>query len=217
MVDSVNKELLYEHLRLVLKANERTNITAIKSFEDGVLYHIEDSLAAMPEFEGALPGDYLDIGSGAGFPGIPLAIESGRTTVLIDSVRKKTEILDSFIRELKLSNVSTYWGRIEEYGATQRNRFSVVTARALAQLSILMEFASPLLKEGGSLICYKANLDEEELSHALSLQEELALYLSWQRMYRIGDRDREILVFIKKGNPSLHLPRRVGKAQKHPL
>ena len=89
----MNSELLNKHLDLVVKANETTNITRIVSWESAQVLHIEDSLSALPEFETAPEGLYGDLGSGAGFPGIPIAIETGRETVLVESVKKKAALL----------------------------------------------------------------------------------------------------------------------------
>lgn len=210
-------ELMERHLQLVIEANKTTNITRISSWDEGVLLHIEDSLAGLPELEAAPEGSYVDLGSGAGYPGIPLAIETGRKTLLVDSVKKKTDILDSFIDELGLEAVSTYHGRIEDLGREQKGRFAAASARALAQLSVIMELASPLLMENGRLICYKAKLSEEELDHALSLQKKLGLELIDKRDFELGEYRRCIVSFRKVGKSQIKLPRRTGLAQNQPL
>lgn len=212
-----NPELLLRHLQLVIEANKTTNITRISSFDEGVSLHINDSLIGLDEVNAAPTGRYADIGSGAGFPGIPLAIETGRPTLLVDSVGKKTAILDSFARELGLANVETYHGRIEELAKTRKGSFSVITARALAKLSVLMELASPLLQEGGVLVCYKALVDDEEMNHALSLQKKLAMHICSDRIVNLDDKTRRIICFKKQGRPQIKLPRNVGMAQKKPL
>lgn len=144
------RELLDKHLELVIEENKVTNLTRIVDWESAQVLHVEDSLAGLPEVEGALEGPYLDMGSGAGFPGIPLAIMTGRETLLADSVGKKTRALDSFAAELGIDDiVSTYHGRIEDLALQQPNHFSLVTARALSSLASLLELASPLLTKGG--------------------------------------------------------------------
>lgn len=205
------------HLELVIEANKTTNITRISSWDEGVLLHIEDSLAGLPDLNDAPEGRYVDLGSGAGYPGIPLAIESRRPTLLVDSVKKKTDILDSFIEELELENVSTYHGRIEDLGGEQAGQFAAATARALSQLSVLMELASPLLQMGGRLICYKAKLSNEEREHALSLQERIGMQMVEDRSFELGEYQRRILCFEKVAKPKLKLPRKTGLAQKKPL
>ena len=148
-----------------------------------MVLHVQDSLLGLEELLKAPDGWYADIGTGAGYPGIPLAIETGRKTLLVDSVGKKTAILDSFIGELGLDQVSTYTGRIEDLAREHPYEFTAITARALAQLSVLMELAAPLLQLGGRLICYKANLKPSELDHALSLQDTVGLELVSDRSF----------------------------------
>lgn len=213
----MHDDLLKRHLELVIEANKTTNITRISTWEEGMLLHVEDSLVGLPEVMDAPAGRMADIGSGAGYPGIPLAIESGRQTLLADSVGKKTAILSSMVETLGLENVEVYTGRIEDLAREKPAAFTVVTARALAQLSILMELASPMLQEGGRLVCYKANVSDEELQHALSLQEQLGMKHVSDRTVTIGDNCRRIICFEKTGRPKIKLPRKVGMAQKRPL
>lgn len=213
----MNSDLLKRHLDLVIEANKTTNITRITSPEEGSLLHVQDSLLGLPELNEAPQGRYVDIGSGAGYPGIPLAIETGRETLLVDSVKKKTNILDSMIAELGLNNVSTYAGRIEDLAHEHPREFTAVTARALAKISVLMEFASPLLKNGGRLICYKAHIEPEEMDHALSLQETLGMTFISDRESVLEEYCRHIVVFEKTAKPKIKLPRKMGFAQKKPL
>lgn len=213
----MHDDLLKRHLELVIEANKTTNITRISTWEEGMLLHVEDSLVGLPEVMDAPAGRMVDIGSGAGYPGIPLAIESGRQTLLADSVGKKTAILSSMVETLGLENVEVYTGRIEDLAREKPAAFTVVTARALAQLSILMELASPMLQEGGRLVCYKANVSDEELQHALSLQEQLGMKRVSNRTVTLGDNCRRIICFEKTGRPKIKLPRKVGMAQKRPL
>mgnify|MGYP002246869548 FL=1 len=202
---------------MVIEANKTTNITRISTWDEGMLLHVQDSLVGLPELEEAPEGRLVDIGSGAGYPGIPLAIESGRSTLLADSVGKKTAILASMVQMLGLDNVEVYTGRIEDLAREEPASFAAVTARALAQLSILMEFASPLLQEGGRLICYKANVSDEELDHAVLLQDRLAMKLVSDRTVTLGENCRRIICFEKAGTPQVKLPRKTGLAQKRPL
>lgn len=213
----MHTELLERHLKLVIEANKTTNITRISSWEDGMLLHVRDSLLGLPELLKAPDGWYADIGSGAGYPGIPLAIESGRKTLLVDSVGKKTAILDGFIKDLELDAVETYTGRIEDLAREYPARFSVVTARALARLSVLMELASPLLKPAGMLICYKANVSDEELDHARGVQNDVGMKLASDRVANLDEHTRRIICFEKQEKSRMKLPRKTGMAQKRPL
>lgn len=213
----MHEDLLQRHLELVIEANKTTNITRISSWEDGMLLHVKDSLVGLSELSAAPEGWYADIGSGAGYPGLPLAIETGRRTLLVDSVGKKTAILDGFIEELGLNNVTTYTGRIEDLARDYPYAFTAITARALAQLSILMELAAPLLQKGGRLICYKAYVEQQELDHALALQDKLGMNLVSDRIVALEDHQRRIICFEKTAKEKIKLPRKTGLAQKRPL
>lgn len=206
------------HLRLVLSANERVNLTRITSWEQAQLLHIEDSLSALEEMEEAADGPFADMGSGAGYPGIPLAIATGRKATLVESVSKKAKCLQEFTKKLAINEqVYVYNGRVEEL-SDEGPGYAVVTARALAAIASLMELASPLLIEGGRLICYKSEDVDEELEQAIGIQEKLALYLKSDRCLTLSDgcTHRRIIVFEKHGNPTVNLPRVIGKAQKNP-
>lgn len=214
------RKLLDQHLRLVIEENKVTNLTRIVDWESAQILHIEDSIQGLPEFYAAPEGKYLDMGSGAGFPGIPLAILSPRETLLVDSVGKKTKALDRFISELGLTgSVSTYHGRIEDLASERPGEFSVVTARALSQIVSLLELASPLLCKGGRLVCYKTQPESEELDHAKDVARKLGMEFVSTRGFVLsdGETQRAIIVFEKRCNPSMKLPRRVGLAQKKPF
>ena len=216
-MDGFDQGLMERYLDRLIQENEKTNVTRITDRDEAMLLHVEDSLAALPEVQDAPAGHYADLGSGGGFPGVPLALATGRQTLLVDSVAKKMQLVQGIVQELGIGNVSVFAGRIEDLARQQPESFSVVTARALAQLSVLMELASPLLSEGGRLVCYKANPSEEELQHGLSLQEKTGLWLVSQRNLDLREHSRTILAFEKKGKPLLKLPRKTGFAQKKPL
>lgn len=213
------QELIQRHLELVIQANETVNLTRISNFEEGLILHVEDSLSGLSELDAAPQGLYGDLGSGAGFPGIPLAIATGRQTVLIDSRKKKMDVLSGIIEELGLSNqVSTYAGRAEFLARTQSKRYAALTARALAKLPVLMELASPLLEKGGMLICYKAQLEECELADARRVRKLVGMELVGDRSFRLnGEYNRRIITFEKTAEPQVKLPRLEGQAQKNPL
>lgn len=213
------KELLSTYLTKVLKANERINLTRIENFEEGMLLHIEDSLTALPELNSAPNGPYADLGSGGGFPGVPLAICSERMTTLVDSRAKKMVTVETILEDMGLNEtVTTYSGRAELLARFKRNEYSVITARALSKISVLMELSSPLLRNYGHLICYKANVDEEEYQHARNLEKKLNMKLASDRSFKLGEEyERRILVFEKRGEARVKLPRLEGAAQKQPL
>lgn len=209
-----------DYLRGVQRINEQVNLTRINSFSEGMLLHVEDSLSARPELEAAPEGPLADIGTGGGFPGVPIAIEFGRQVTLVDSVQKKLRVLEPLISELGLDDfISFYPGRIEDFGCEQKGRFAVVTARALAPLPVLLELASPLLRADGVLIAYKSVQVDAEVEAAARIERETGMTLASDRSFTLSDEvtPRRILVYRKSGQPSLKLPRPVGFAQRKPL
>lgn len=216
----MQNELLENYLDLILEVNHSINLTRITDKEQARILHIEDSLVALDEINAAPEGLYGDLGTGGGFPGVPIAVYTGRETVLIDSVKKKINVLSTILNELKLDDqISVYGGRIEDLAKINNNCFSVLTARALSQLPSLLELASPLLRKHGRLVCYKAKLSNEELDQALSIQELVGMRLISHRAVVLSDEMtyREILAFEKSSSPKIKLPRRVGLAQNDPL
>ena len=212
-------EIYRQHLLMVLEANKRLNLTAITDYDEGVVLHIEDSLAAVEDIYDAPEGSLVDIGSGAGYPGIVVAVETGRETTLIESVTKKAEALQVFTEALDLQDhVAVYPGRAEEYTAQFPGLSSVVISRAVTSLPSLLELATPLLALGGRLIAYKSDSVQEEIDKAAPLKEKLGMQLLYQRSYALGDRKlpRTIVVYEKVGDPQVSLPRRPGMAQKRP-
>ena len=215
------KEALAEkYLDLILEANKVTNLTRIVDREQAMILHLEDSLVGLDEINESPDGLYGDLGTGGGFPGVPVAIYTGRDTVLVDSVKKKMAILDNAVNELELpNNVITYAGRIEDLAKEKPGQFSVLSARALSQLPSLLELASPLLKKNGRLVCYKANISDEERNHALSIAEIVGMRIVSSRQVYLSDNEtfREIFVFEKFKKPQIKLPRRIGLAQHDPI
>lgn len=214
------QELLELHLKLVLEANEHINLTRIDDVLSAEVLHIEDSLVGLDEVKKAPAGDLCDLGSGAGYPGIPLAVVSGRRTTLMDAKLKKVEVLKSIVGQLGLSEqITCIAGQSEEIAREKKRGYAVVTARAVAKLSVLMELANPLLQERGHLVCYKSHVPEEELEHAKALTRTLGMKLISDRQATLSDGEtfRRIIVFEKCGYPMIKLPRHVGFARKKPL
>ena len=220
MAEDQTMSLMQRYLDSILEANKVTNLTRITDGEQARLLHIEDSLVGLPEVNEAPTGLYGDLGSGGGFPGVPLALATGRKTLLVDSVKKKMAIVQSALDDLSLSEqISTSSERIENLPLEYKEKFAVLTARALSKLVSLIELASPLLKKGGRLVCYKAQLSSEELEEALAVQDLVGMKMISQREICLSDGEttRTIVVFEKIGKSRIKLPRRIGLAQKQPL
>lgn len=213
------RKLLDSHLRLVIEENKTTNLTRIVDWDSAQLLHVEDSLVGLPEVISAPQGALLDMGTGGGFPGIPLAIMTGRETLLVDSVGKKTQALTRITKQIGIdSYTSSLHIRIEELALQRPESFAVITARALSALSSLLELASPLLITGGRLVCYKSESVYDELEHAKDLEATLGMKFISARDTVLSDNEtrRTIIVFEKMSKPTVTLPRRVGMAQKKP-
>jgi 16S rRNA (guanine527-N7)-methyltransferase len=213
-------ELLCKHLQFVLERNKTTNITRIEDFTTAPLLHVEDSLQGLTELNEAPEGLLLDMGSGAGYPGIPLAIMSQRQTALLESVQKKAAILQEFIESNCLqAQMQAFPIRIEDFSRENSGRYSCLTARALSSLSSLAELASPLLRKGGQMIAYKGRIEADELDTASAISSKTGMIIANVRNFTLSDKQttRSIITLTKTSEPTIPLPRATGKAQKSPL
>ncbi len=155
------KNKLKDYASFLLEYNQHTNLTAIRTIEEVYLKHFYDSLTLvkMHHFQNE---KILDIGTGAGFPGMILAIIFPTTNVfLLDSNHKKIDFLNELIKKLSLNNVTTIYDRAENYVKNNREIFDIVTTRAVSELRILLELSIPALKVGGYFLGMKAKLEEE--------------------------------------------------------
>ena len=216
-IDSSITDDMKKYLDKVLEANQTINLTRVTDIQEATLLHLEDSLAVMEEFSKAPEGFYADLGSGGGFPGVPLALASGRKTLLVDSVKKKMNVVDGILHDMNLDElISIYDDRIETLAIERPNEFSVLTARAITSLPSLLELASPLLMDGGWLIALKSK-EEDDFNNS-SLENRLGMKLISKRDYYLSDGEsyRTVYVFEKYKEPEVKLPRRIGLAQKRP-
>ena len=158
-------EQFYKYMELLLEWNEKMNLTAITDPEEVILKHFIDSLTIIPYLKEA--DTVLDIGTGAGFPGIPLKIlEENKKFTLLDSLNKRIIFLQTVINELELKNIQAIHGRAEEFVSKEREAYDIVTSRAVARLNVLLEYMLPFVKVGGRCICMKSFEIEEELKEA---------------------------------------------------
>lgn len=197
--------------------------TALTELELAIDRHIADSLCGLRSEPIRRATTLVDIGAGVGFPGLVLAVMLPDCEVtLLDSVRKKMESAEVIARELGIPNVECVWSRVEEFaieGSSARSSFDVVTARALAPLAVLVEYAAPLLKPGGQLVAWKGSPDSEEVVSA----DRAAAIVGTEQRPTIdvhpypGSKGHSLYVFEKTSETPARFPRRPGVALKKPL
>ena len=173
-VDDVKIAKFDKYKDLLLEWNEKINLTAITEEKDIIIKHFTDSLTCLKYIDDN--ASILDVGTGAGFPGVPLKIMRDDCDItLLDSLNKRIKYLNDVIDKLNLQKISAIHGRAEELGKKKeyREKFDIVTARAVANMRVLSEYCLPFVKIGGSFIAMKGSNVEEELKEAESVIEKL--------------------------------------------
>lgn len=218
-----------DYYNLLVEWNQKINLTAITEFKEVCLKHFLDSLSlvkmfsSFDEFSSAFKGKSLcDVGTGAGFPGIPLKILLPELNVtLFDSLDKRIRFLNEVITKLELHGIEAVHGRAEDLAHSDyREAFDYSTARAVASLPVLSEYCIPFLKLGGTFIAYKSDVDSEvkESSHALSvLGGEIVSRENFTLSDGSSSIDRSILFIKKVSDTPASYPRKAGKPSKSPL
>ena len=211
---------LYNYMNLLLEWNEKINLTAITDEKEIILKHFIDSFT-INKFINS--GDImLDIGTGAGFPGLPIKIIRPEVDVfLMDSLNKRINFLNEVIELLQLKNIEAFHSRAEEMAKNNkfREKFDVVTSRAVAKLNILLEYMLPYTKIDGKCLCMKGPNIEEEIKEA-----EKALKILGGEIEKIekiilpdSNIERNIIIIRKKSATPLKYPRKAGMPTKEPL
>lgn len=211
---------MIRYLAAVVEMNQTINLTRIETMGTGIRLHLLDSLIALPEVMSAVTGELCDIGTGGGFPGLPLALASGRRCVALDSVRKKATAVNEILSGLGLQEIcSAVPERAEAHARGNAARYSVVTARALAPLPSVVELAAPLLRTGGTLLAFKGAPTKEEYSAGDAVAKIAGMSCGVVRQLLLpgGGERRSIVCYTKMGASTVPLPRREGLAQHAPL
>jgi len=214
-------QLFSSYFEQLVQGNRKANLTAILEPRQVLLKHFLDSLALL-SWNHALTGPLLDVGSGAGLPGIPLKIAlPGLEVRLLDSTRKRVEFLRSVIARLGLTGIDVLHGRAEELArqAEYRERFPLVVSRAVARLPVLLELCLPFVSPGGRFVAYKGPEAIQELSTAERALAELGAVTEEAFPYSLPDASGErcLLIFAKKTVTPPRYPRRAGTPEKRPL
>lgn len=207
------------YLKELQEWNKKFNLTAITDTEDIRLKHFEDSLAIEQTIQ-LTDQSVIDIGTGAGFPGIPIKLaHPGIKLTLLEATRKKVDFLKHIVSLLNLNDVEIIWGRAEEVIKDHREAFDIALSRAVAKLNILSELSLPFVKVGGSFIAYKEEKVEEEVEEAKRSIKTLGGELKEIKKVKLPGSDIvRSLVIIKKIAPTPpEYPRRTAVVQKKPL
>ena len=211
------RSMLVSHAQSVLHTNRTTNLTRIVQPTAVIRLHILDSLAFLP-FVSPLSGPLVDIGSGAGYPGVPIAVMTGLQVTLCEANRRKAAFLSSFVLDQGLP-ARVFHGRAEDLARAEPEIYSTALARAVAGLPSLVELAAPLLAMGGCFIALKGEPSPDEVSAGSAAGALCGMAQKQDTPYVLqgGNERRRVIVYERVARPSVHLPRRVGMAQTKPL
>ncbi len=211
LLNDVEIKSFEEYQDLLLEWNEKINLTAITDENDIITKHFVDSLYCLKYIKEN--EKIIDVGTGAGFPGIPIKIVSHETEItLLDSLNKRIIYLEDVINKLGLEKITAIHGRAEEFGIKPefREKYDIVTARAVANMKTLSEYCIPFIKVGGKFICMKGSEYKEELEEAKSHIETLGGKIVGIDEVVLPDSDikHTIIVIQKSKNTPKTFPRR---------
>lgn len=210
------------YYRLLMEWNQKMNLTAITEPKEVAVKHMVDSLSALDEKSFPENGRIIDVGTGAGFPGIPLKIfRPDLHVVLLDSQNKRVSFLKAIVETLRLEHVECIHGRAEELARDKlyREKFDVAVSRAVAKLSVLSEYCLPFVKKGGMFIALKGMKYQEEMKEAQRAVQALGGGEMEARPVKLpGIDDKRAVIYIPKiSATSKTYPRKAGTPEKNPI
>ena len=219
-IDNVSAEKFAVYMELLREWNEKINLTAITDEEGILVKHFFDS-CSISEFVDN-NSKIIDIGTGAGFPGLPLKIVNDTLNLtLVDSLNKRINFLNEVKNKLGLKNVETVHGRAEDVGIDNkyREKYDFAVSRAVAELRILVEYLLPLVKVGGKVIAMKGPNIDKEVENSKKAVKLLGGEIERIESFRLGntDNERTIIIIKKIKNTESKYPRKAGIPRKNPL
>lgn len=219
-LDENKQEKFYNYMQLLIQWNEKMNLTAIIEPKEVLQKHFVDALTILPYLEKNIK--MIDVGTGAGFPGIPVKIAEDTIEItLLDALNKRLNFLNEVIRTLELSKIETLHLRAEEAGKSKklREQFDVAVSRAVAPLSVLVEYLLPLVKINGICICMKGSNIEEEIENSQKAIQVLGGKIEKIEEFMLPNSDikRNIIIIKKIHQTPGKYPRKPGTPSKEPI
>lgn len=221
-LSELQKKQFIDFYEFLIERNKVMNLTGITDFQEVLVKHFLDSLMAAKVTDMGQINSVMDIGTGAGFPGVPLKIMFPHTkSVLLDSLNKRVKFLEETFELLKLSNITAVHGRAEEYAKNKeyRERFDLCVSRAVSNLATLSEYCLPYVRKGGLFISYKSGKVQDEAEEALKAIQLLGGKLKEIVYFSLpgSEIDRSLVVIEKVKNTPGRYPRKAGTPLKEPL
>lgn len=216
------KDQFDRYYEMLVEWNSVMNLTGITDYDEVNLKHFTDSLTLVRNVDMSSISSLIDIGTGAGFPGMPVKIAFPHIkVVLLDSLNKRIKFLNAVIEELELENIKTLHGRAEDYAKKEeyREKFDICASRAVANLSTLSEYCIPFIKTGGRFISYKSAESGEEIEESKKAIEILGGKIVKTDKFLLANTDirRALVVIRKERNTPKKYPRKAGVPAKEPL
>lgn len=216
------EEKFIKYKDLLKDWNQKINITSINNDKDIYIKHFIDSILLLDENSSNEQKKLIDVGTGGGFPGLPLKIVNNNFHVtLLDSLRKRIDFLSIVVQNLNLQGVDLIHGRAEDFGRDKKYRenFDICVSRAVAPLNVLSEYCLPFVKIGGYFASYKSENISQEIVNSSSAIRKLGGIIKETRQIKLPGTDiiRKIVIIEKIENTHKNYPRKAGKPSKDPL